>query len=323
MSGWRRRLAIVVKLALGLAALVGVAWWLVPGPEQLQAMLARAELRPGWLAAGFGFTFVACVVTSARWKRMAEAMGGTVLSHVAYFHSLALTKVLGQVSSTLVMDIVGRGVALRAAGSQRGLGHAVTQAVLERIFDLVLPILLLGWAVAVWWGGWEGSAAFGSFVAVCLVFVALAGVALAPLTRLALRLYATVGRVRARWRGGTEVPAIEAPSVDRRAALDVALLSLARYVSVLCQFWAVAAAVGADIALVDMAGATPIGQLSGMLGLTPGGLGIQEAGWAGALTWVRVDAGTIALFVLSQRVVITAYFGVLALGSWLVLRRGR
>src|SRR5262245_28339747 len=108
----RRRFMVALQLALGLVALGLVAWWLVPGPGEMQAVLARAELRPGWLAAGFGFTFVACAVTSARWKRMAEAMGGTVLPHVAYFYSLALTRVLGQVSSTLVMDIVGRGVAL-------------------------------------------------------------------------------------------------------------------------------------------------------------------------------------------------------------------
>lgn len=317
-----RGLVVALKLVLGLAALAGVAWWLVPGPEEGQALLARAELRPGWLAAGFGFTFVACVVTSARWKRMAEAMGGTVLSHVAYFHSLALTKVLGQVSSTLVMDLVGRGVALRAAGSQRGLGHAVTQAVLERMFDLVLPVLLLGWAVAVWWGGLGGGPALASFAAVCVAFVALAGVMLAPLTRLALRVYAAAGRLRARGREDGEAPALVVPPLERRLAVEVALLGLARYLAVLCQFWAVAAAVGADVALMAMAGATPLGQLSGMLGITPGGLGIQEAGWAGALKWVGVDAGTIALFVLSQRLVITAYFAVLALGSRLVLRRG-
>lgn len=317
----RRRLVAALKLALGLAALAAVLWWLVPGPDEAQAVWARAELRPGWLLAGLGFTFVACVVTSARWKRMAEAMGGTRLPHVAYFHSLALTKVLGQVSSTLVMDLVGRGVALRAAGSQRGLGHAITQAVLERIFDLVLPLMLLAWALAVWWGGLGGAAALASFAAVCGLFVALSGVMLAPLTGLALRVYAALGRARARLAGGAEVAALEVPAVERRVALDIALLGLARYLAVLGQFWAVAAAVGADIALEAMAGATPIGQLSGMLGVTPGALGIQEAGWAGALRWVGVSAETIALFVLSQRLVITAYFAVLALGSRFLLGR--
>lgn len=317
----RRRLVGALKLALGLVALAAVLWWLLPGPDEVRAMLARAELRPGWLAAGLGFTFVACVVTSARWKRMAEAMGGTKLPHVVYFHSLALTKVLGQVSSTLVMDLVGRGVALRAAGSQRGLGHAVTQAVLERIFDLVLPLMLLGWALAVWWGAWSGPAALASFVAVCGVFVALAGVMLAPLTRLALRVYAALGRVRARLSGAAEPAALEVPAVERRVALDIALLGLARYVAVLGQFWAVAAAAGADIELLAMAGATPVGQLSGMLGVTPGALGIQEAGWAGALQWVGVSAETIALFVLSQRLIITAYFAVLALVSRLMIGR--
>lgn len=324
MSSPRQRLVAALKFALGLAVLVGVVWWLVPSGDELRAALARAEPRPAYFALVFVATFLASVVTSSRWQRMAESMGGTRLPYVAYFHSLVLTRVLGQVSSTLVMDLVGRGVALRAAGSQRGLGHAIAQATLERIFDLVLPVMLLGWAALAWRGGWSGPLVLGSFAGVCLVFTGLAALLLAPLTRLALRAYAAAARLRRRAQA-TEVEQVAAGPLEvrRQLALEVGALSLLRYLSVMLQFWAVAAALGVDLSFFQIAAATPVGQLAGMMGLTPGALGIQEAGWVGGFKWVGVDDASIALFVLSQRFIITAGFGLLALASWPLLRRAR
>jgi uncharacterized membrane protein YbhN (UPF0104 family) len=317
----RRPLAAAARLVLGLLLFAGVVWWLLPGPAEREAALARAELHPRWLLAAFAATTVACLVTSARWKRMAEAMGGTVLPHAVYFHALALTRVLGQLSSSLVMDLVGRGVLLRAAGSQRGLGHAITQAVLERVLDLVLPLLLVAWALAVRLGGWSDRAAALSFAALGLAFALASTLALAPLTRLALRLYAAALRLRARLRrDASPLPELDVPAIPRALALQVGLLGLARHLAVTAQFWALAAAVGATLTAFEIAAATPIGLLGGMLGVTPGALGIQEAGWTGALTWLRVDPGAVALFVLSHRVLLTAAFAVLALLSWPLAR---
>ena len=109
--------------------------------------------------------------------------------------------------------------------------------------------------------------------------------------------------------------------MSRGLALRVGGLSLARYLAVLVQFWAVAAGLGIDLDALQIAAATPIGQLAGMVGVTPGALGIQEAGWLGALAWVGVEAPAIAVFVLGQRLVLTASFGLLSLASWLLLRR--
>lgn len=318
------RLIAAAKFVLGLALLIAVVWWLIPGPDDRRALLERARLDVVFLLLGLVSTFLASVVTSARWQLMAEdTMGGTRLPYLVYFHGLVLTRVLGQVSSTLVMDLVGRGMALRSAGSQRGLGHAVTQAILERIFDIVLPVMMLGWAMLAWRGGWDLGTAAASFAGVCLLFAALASVLLAPLTRLALRTYAALRRLRARVRRRppADEPVPEAIPVRTSLAVKIGLLGLARYLTVLAQFWAVAAAVGVSLGFFQIAAATPVGQLAGMMGFTPGALGIQEAGWVGALSWVGVDAVAIGLFVLSQRLVITAYFSLLSLISWLLLRR--
>ncbi|WAS97724.1 lysylphosphatidylglycerol synthase transmembrane domain-containing protein [Nannocystis punicea] len=318
------RLRTALKLLLGLGLLAGLVWWLVPGGDELRAAFARAELRPGWLGVCLLATFAATLVTSARWRLMAEAMGGNRLPLVAYFHSLALTKILGQVSSAFVMDIVGRGVALRAAGSQRGLGHAITQAVLERVFDLVLPVMLLAWALVAWRGGFTGAEAAGSFAGVCLLFAALAAVCLAPLTRLALRTYAAARALRARLRRvAVDDAELDPPVVDRRLAVQIGVYSLLRYLAAMLLFWSTAAGIGVDFSFFQIAAATPIGQLAGMLGFTPGALGIQEAGWVGGFKWVGADDAAIALFVLSSRLIMTASFAVLALVSWPLLRRSR
>jgi uncharacterized membrane protein YbhN (UPF0104 family) len=323
----KARLVAAAKFVLGLALLVGIAVWLLPGPDERRELAARAHLDGFYLLLGLVSTFVASVVTSARWQLMAEdTMGGTRLPYLVYFHSLVLTRVLGQVSSTLVMDLVGRGMALRSAGSQRGLGHAVTQAILERIFDIVLPVMMLAWAMLAWRGGWSFDLAVASFAGVCLAFAGLAAVLLAPLTRLALHTYAGLRRLRARLRrrpAGGDEPVLEALPIAPGLAVKIGLLSLGRYLSVLLQFWTVAAAVGVGFGFFQIAAATPVGQLAGMAGFTPGALGIQEAGWVGAFKWVGVDAVAIGLFVLSQRLIITAYFSLLSLVSWLLLRRAR
>ena len=121
----------------------------------------------------------------------------------------------------------------------------------------------------------------------------------------------------------TPEPTPEPVPLPRGLALRIGVLSLARYLAVLAQFWTVAAGVGIGMTFFQIAAAAPLGQLAGMAGFTPGALGIQEAGWVGAFTWVGLDAVSIGLFVLSQRLIITAYFSLLSLLSWLLLRRTR
>lgn len=324
----KARLIAALRFLFGLGLVVAIVWWLLPSPQERTDLLDRLRPEPLYLLLAFFFTFAASIVTSARWQLMSEqTMGGTPLPYVAYFHGLVLTRVLGQVSSTLVMDLVGRGVALRSAGSQRDLGHAVTQAIIERIFDIVLPLMMLAWAILAWKGRVDAGTASASFALVCILFAALSVVMLAPLTRLALRIYSALRRLRARRKAGTALDAVE-PSPEpiplpRGLALRIGLLSLARYLTVLGQFWTIAVGIGISLTFFQIAAATPLGQLAGMAGFTPGALGIQEAGWLGAFTWVGLDAVSIGLFVLSQRLIITLYFSVLSLFSWLILRRTR
>lgn len=322
----RRRLRSIARLLVGVALFVLVLRLLAPDWSELGE---RVELHAGWLLLGLLGTTLASIVTAARWQLLAELMGGNRLPYLAYFYGLVLTRLLGQFTSTLAMDLVGRGVALRSAGSQRGLGHAATQVVLERVLDLVLPLLLLGWALAVrygtlgaWVGAWPGFSLLGC----ALVFLAFAIPLLEPSVRVALRVYLVL-RLRLDRRRRIEVEAeasgtgLAIPSVDARVSAKIATLSLLRFAFVIVQFWGIAGAVGLAISWVEMSEATPFAQLAGMIGLTPGGLGVLEVGWAGGLGFIGLDAIAISLFVLAQRAGVIAFFGVLTALSWPFARR--
>jgi uncharacterized protein (TIRG00374 family) len=322
----RRRLASLARLVIGVALFALVLRLLAPDWSELGE---RVELHGGWMVVGLLGTTLASLVTAARWQLLAELMGGNRLPYVAYFHGLVWTRLAGQFTSTLAMDLVGRGVALRSAGSERGLGHAAMQVVLERMLDLVLPLLLLAWALAARYdtlGAWVGARPGLSLLACALVFLAVAIPLLRPGVRVALRVYLAVRlRLDRRRRAEVEADAMSPldamPQVDTRLSAMVATHSLLRFAFVIVQFWGIAGAVGLTIGWVEMTQATPFAQLAGMIGLTPGGLGILEVGWAGGLGFIGLGAVAISLFVLAQRAGVIAFFAVLTLLSWPLARR--
>ncbi|PRQ09270.1 lysylphosphatidylglycerol synthase transmembrane domain-containing protein [Enhygromyxa salina] len=318
----RRRLEAALRFIVGAALFVVVLRWLAPNWGELAASV---DLHLGWALVGVLGTTLASFVTAARWRLLAEVMGGTKLPFVAYFYGLVVTRLIGQFTSTLAMDLVGRGMALRSAGSERSLGHAATQVVLERIFDAALPLVLLTWALCVR-DGWLPVSPLVSLALFCLGFLALAIPLLRPAVGVALRLYLWLKLRVARWRrkqietdSKRELDA--APTVDAALAAKVATYSLLRFAAVVVQFWGIARAVGIQVSWDQMAGATPVAQLAGMLGLTPGGLGVLEAGWVVGLGWVGLASVAISLFVLAQRVGVIASFGLLSAISWPLAKR--
>jgi len=297
------RLKAVVQLVVGAAIFVAIVLYLLPSWDRLSG---TAHLDPLFLAVGLLGAALVHVAVAARWKLLSESMGGNRLDFASYFHALLVTRFLGQFVSALAMDLVGRGVALRASGSQRGVGHATTLVVVERIFDLVLPVLLLVWALGVRRFGLEAHQGV-LLAAGAVAFVVVATPGLRPLARLALAVYGRVGHRN---------PGAFPSEVTYAISFRVALLSVFRFASVLVQFIGIGLGVGLVLPWSDWVAATPVAQLTGMIGVTPGGLGIIEAGWWGGLAWVGVGREQIGLFLLAQRTALIAFLGTLALASW-------
>jgi uncharacterized membrane protein YbhN (UPF0104 family) len=317
----RRRLKAALQLVVGLALFIAVLNWLAPNWGEL---LDRVHLHVGWALVGLLGTTIASFVTAARWKLLAEVMGGTRLPFVTYFYGLVLTRLLGQFTSTAAMDLFGRGFMLRSAGSERGIGHAAMQVVLERMLDAVLPLVLFGWAIAVHSDALPISPPLSLLLA-CALFVALAIPLLRPGVRMTLRLYLWLRlRISRRRREQIETQTDAEPlPVDLALSAKVAGLSLLRFATVILQFWGIGLAVGLELGWQQITSATSVAQLAGLIGLTPGGLGVLEAGWAGGLGWMGLDAVAISIFVLAQRIGVISFFGLLSAISWPLAKRAR
>ncbi len=309
----RSWLSAVAKLILGAALLVGLLWWLGPDWDEVRNKL---ELHWGYLVLGFLGTAAATAFTAARWQLLNERMTPTRLPYGSYFHYVALTRFFGQFLPMLLVEFVGRGAGLRAAGSKQGLGQLVTPVLLERLLDLLLPCVMLVWGLAIYRSPWLDGHRWLFLAVLTLVFAVGIIPLIRPIADRAVWLYITIKR----WRGADveHVPV----ELSTSTAAWVSVHSLGRYATVCLQFFGMGAAAGALFPAKVIMSGFAVAQLSAILAITPGGLGIQDAGWLGGLRWQGQEEAMIALFLLSFRVLVLANFGVLSLLT-LPLRGGR
>lgn len=350
----RRKLVLrsVAQLGLGVLLFGGLLWWVAPPWSEIRGLVS---LSLGLLSVSFVGAACANAVTAARWKMLSEAMGATRLPYGVYFHWLAMTRLLGQILPTVLVDVIGRGAALKMAGSQTALGRLIAPVVLERILDLLLPLCMLAWALGVW-GGWLGGidpwASLGGLV---LVFAILAVPLLSPMAAIALRLYVWLKSVRQRRRarkakadaaatavmdpagaGADADPATDAatdaadgdagaastssgeslPRVSVAMSARIVGLSIARYASILVQYWGAGAGFGVMLPALVLASAAPLAQLAGLIGITPGGLGVQEGGWVAALDQLGQPQAAIVVYMSATRLMMVVNFGLLSAVSW-------
>lgn len=301
----------VLQLALGIGLFAAILYWVAPPWDEIEG---RIDLVVPWLLVGLCGSAFANLVTAARWKLLSEMMGGTHLPYGIYFHYLALTRVLGQVLPTVLVDVIGRGAALRAAGSQARLGQLIAPVVLERLLDLLLPLALLGWALAVHWQLLPaGLHPWASLALLVVAFVAAAIPLLDPLVRLALLAYGWLRRLRARDRA---LPLPEAPDVGVPLSARVVGFGVLRFTGIMVQYWGAGAGFGVALPALVLVMAAPLAQLAGLVGITPGGLGMQEGGWVAALEQLGQEPAAIVVFMAGTRLMMSVNFGILALASW-------
>src|SRR5690606_39020067 len=101
-----------------------------------------------------------------------------------------------------------------------------------------------------------------------------------------------------------------------RTGALVALMSLGRYLGISVHVYGTSVAVGLGLRALDTVAVSPPAQLSVLLGVTPGALGIQELGWAAGLAWLGYGATAITLFMLAQRALYICSFAALSALSW-------
>lgn len=286
-------------LLVGVALFAGLLWALGTSWSELRRA-ASFDAR-GVLASLIG-SGIASLATAARWKWIAEQMGGTRLGFGRYLHALVLTRLVGSFTSALAVDLLGRGVALQRAGSERSVGHTASAVIVERMHDVLLPACLLPWAI--WWRD-----SLPALMGVVVGFACFATVAHGPLVRLGIATYA-----RLRRKDDFVLP--DARLLSPRAGAAVTAASLGRYLGLSIHVFGAAMAVGIALNLIEVVAVSPPAQLSSLIGFTPGALGIQEVGWAAGLGIIGKGATAIALFVIAQRALFITSFAALTGMTW-------
>jgi len=302
-----------LRLVLQLLSLVlfGLILWL-GGPEAWQQALAGD---PREILAAFLLIGSATVLSTTRLRLIADSIVGRGLPSWRRFYHLNMTaRALGLIVPRSLSTLVGKSVALRAMGIS--LRRSIWIVVMDNLFDLgLLGILTVPSLFFL-----KGGASSGGFIALALgLTLALAGgLWWATATG---RLLSLVGwlrripRLASALRLGPDIAADPLP--DYSTALQALGLSVLLNGALAACCYYIARAVGLAYPWPLFAAGFPATQLSLVLAVTPGGLGLFDAGWYGVLLLGGIPHQEALTFVIAQRayvfvfVLVWAGFGTL------------
>ncbi|HET6865742.1 MAG TPA: flippase-like domain-containing protein [Solirubrobacteraceae bacterium] len=296
--------------------------------EVLGAYRRLGDVDPGWwlvvLAASAAGTWCMCALqrmalSGAEWFPVVTSqLAGTAFSKVVPGGAAAAAALQARMLSQAGVAPAAIGTGLTAAG-------LLLLAALAGLPLLALPAVLLGRHIP---DGLLQAAAIGLAVFVVLFVIGALLFANDRILRAIGRaLQAADRKLRPRHAHGDELPdqLLEARDLLRRSLGQAWLRAVAtaagRWIFDFLSLYAALLALGArpplSIALLAYCAA----QLLGQLPLTPGGLGVVEAGLTGALALAAVPAATAALATLAYR--LASYWLPLPVGlvAWIWHRR--
>ncbi|MBN2105719.1 flippase-like domain-containing protein [bacterium] len=93
-------------------------------------------------------------------------------------------------------------------------------------------------------------------------------------------------------------------TLSNKQKLFLSLLTFSKYLCVVIRYMIFLCIFQINLNFIQVFFGTSIAQIGNLIGITPGGLGFVEAGWTGVLKYYNIDAGKIAAFLLSQRIII-------------------
>ncbi len=287
-----------LRLALQLFSLVlfGFILW-SGGVETWQQILSGA---PEDILIAFLLGGAANMLSATRLQLVAHSVAGRELASWRRFYYLNMTaRALGLVVPRSLSTLGGKSVALRALGVS--LKRAVWIVMMDNLFDLMLLGVLAVPALFFL----QGGVLPGSFIGLALgLTLALAG-GLWWATAIGRRfsLVRWLGRVP--WLTSAVHLDLESATVDLLPARSTAMralgLSLLLNGILATRFYYIARAVGVVYPWLVFVAGFPITQLSLVLAVTPGALGLFDASWYGVLLLGGVSQQEALTFVIAQR----------------------
>lgn len=303
----RARLKVILKLVVGILIFLALI--------ELFGSLSdiRHLLDFDWHAAWQVVFWTLAINVFAAW-RMHLMLKGNVKSGGFFrlLNVILISRAVGHSSSQLVADLGARFLYLKERGV--GLRDAGVYIVLDKVFEGVLFLCVLSAFLTIAVIEQAGTAimdpAFFGLIAV-LIYLGLAsgfGGWFAKLFVLVPFFRNSSLRMPRQFSAGT--------------CISLGLISLGKYASSTMRFWVILNLTGVNLSYDLAFLGTSMAQLGLLVGLTPGGLGLVEAGWGGALIIYQVPSDLVVKFLVVQRILILASVLLLVPAGFLIGRLG-
>lgn len=261
-------------------------------------------------------------LSTVKWRSVDAALrnaSDSVPSRAAAFSVTSIGMALGLILPVQIGMTTARTLGTYFYGSPLKRGTAGT--LLEQSFDLLIVLFLAVASAATWF--FFGAGLMWTLSAAVMVAVAL--LMIGPLVRLirSISHYLAGAVVPQNRRWGILQSFSELLCSD---ALNTALmrklvmLSAARFAVVVLMAGETAAAINAPIPLWHLAAATPFAFLANLIGVTPGGLGVNELAFASVLKMFGTPFSIGAQWALANRVLgvascfLVAFFAAAVIG---------
>lgn len=105
---------------------------------------------------------------------------------------------------------------------------------------------------------------------------------------------------------------------ERGALSNVLILTTVKYLTLIARLYFLSAALGLDISAFVLFAGIPVAQLSLILSLTPGALGVLEGGWYAVFAIAGTPPADRAAFLIGQRAYLIIFTGGIFLISYLI-----
>ena len=320
----------VLSWAINLAGLLILVLILYLGGVEAWQQIIEGDWR--YVLAAFASTLLWNLVAAYRWQLIANRVAGTKICPYRYFvmyHMIGM--LVGQVVPITVGMLGARPVAL-SLSQKISLRRSALSVFLDKLFDLILALLLVV-PIGLYLAGWiERPLAFGMIGAVILVSILL----IAWQFERAVQLTGQVGTRLAQ-------PLARLPRIGRRlvqrlpqqldrlssetflhnsTAVRAFLLTLVMYALLAVRHVFIAQALHLEIPWYLLAMGVAVTQLTLIFAVTPGSLGFLEAGWGAVLGLAGLTLDQITTFVIGRRAYVLVFTVVQTLMAFAWIREG-
>ena len=271
-------------------------------------------------ACAAGLSLPISALATWRWRLLTRALvNDPGPGWFAYYRCFIVARALALILPKEMVDLGGRALWQNKV-AKVSLPTAGFVVAIDRLFDVILlPALLF--VTGAYWLGWLGAAAS---IYLTVALAAVLGIILS------IRFGTAIGRLesllagavkiaaRIKWLRGIKVPPLGTASLNRSSVGRAYCLTVSKYALTILQVILLSNALSLTISSATFALAAPLGQLSFLLAVTPGALGIFEAGSFGALTMLGTSAEQASAIVTANRLLMFSAVGILALMTQLL-----